>query len=107
MHMQLKLTLGLTLLALFVPALAQAAPSKDDLLRKSMPAGAAARMTEQAKADEALRVRVMELHVRKNALLARRCDLNRVHDWQGRQANMKEIIRINAELRNMGRGGAR
>jgi len=77
------------------------------LLFKSMPAGASARVAAQAKADEAQRARVMELRAQKKALFAQRRALARAHDKNGREANLKAIMQVNAELRKAGQGGAK
>ncbi len=106
MRMKLRMSLGLAVLALCVPALTLAVPSKDELL-KSMPAGASARVAAQAKADEAQRVRFMELRERKKALLSQRRALAHAHDKNGRDANMKALMQVNAELKKAGKGGAK
>ncbi|MRR52133.1 MAG: hypothetical protein EG825_14695 [Rhodocyclaceae bacterium] len=105
--MKLKMNLGLALLALCVPALTLAVPTKDELLLKSMPAGASAKVAAQSKADEAQSARVMELRAQKKALFAQRRALARAHDKNGREANMKAIMQVNTELKKAGQGGAK
>jgi len=107
MRMKLRLSFGLAVLALCVPALTLAVPTKDELLLRSMPAGASAKVAAQAKADEAQRARVMELRAQKKALFAQRRALARAHDKNGREANMKAIMQVNAELKKAGQGGAK
>ena len=106
MRIKLKMSLGLAVLALCVPALTLAVPTKDELLLKSMPAGASAKAAEQSKAAAAERAKFMELRAKKKALNMQRRSLARAHDLKGRQANMQELMKVNAELNKIGKGGA-
>lgn len=106
MQRKLKTGIGIAVLALCVPALTLAVPTKDELMQKSMPAGAAAKVTEQSKSADADRAMFMKLRSRKKALIQQRRALVRAHDLKGREANMKQLMQVNSELNKVGKGGA-
>lgn len=107
MPSKLKLILILPVLLLHIPALALAGPSKEEMLRKSMPPGIAARMIAEDRGQDAQRTKIMNLYARKNALLSQRRVLASAHDRKGREANMKEIMQVNSELRAISKGESR
>jgi len=102
-----KMIFGAALLAFCLPALALAAPSKEELMLKahqSNPAKAA-KATERDKAREAKRAQVQQLHAKKRELMLQKRAV--LKDKAKTDAIDAQIKQVNSDLKKAVKGGAK
>lgn len=107
MRMTWKTRIGIALLALCVPALALAAPSKEELrlkLQEGNPAQAA-KAAERQQVREAKRAKVQELHAKKRELILQKRAV--LKDKAKSDAIDAQIRQVDSDLKKALKGGAK
>ncbi len=103
-----KLSIGIAVLALCVPAVSLAAPTKEELMIKASQQSKTdllAKSTARAQTREARRAEIKKLHDQKRELLIQKRALR--GDPAARQAKMQEIKNVNASLAKLAKGGTK
>ncbi|MDD2320452.1 MAG: hypothetical protein PHO83_10400 [Geobacteraceae bacterium] len=108
MRKQWKISIGIGILALCMPAISLAGPTKEELMIKASQQAKTdllAKSTTRTKARQAHRAEVKKLHDQKRELLIQKRALR--GDPAARQTKMQEIKNVNASLNKLSKGGTK